>query len=402
MMKATIKKSCAHGAVTAPPSKSVLHRMLICAALSKEQSTIENAYYSEDILATLDCLEQMGAKVERKRSAVKIGGLDPRRVPEGCVLPCRESGSTLRFLVPLSLLCGKRVTFTGSEKLFSRPLGVYEEIAKNEGFLFEKGERSLTVCGKLPSGEYRVAGNVSSQFITGLLFALPFCGESKIQLTTELQSKSYVDITLSVMKKFGVSATWQNAGTLYLSSGQTFGAFDCAAEGDCSSAAFLDAFNCFFGSVSVDGIAPDTLQGDRVYKEYFKLLESGSPVLDVADCPDLAPILMTVAAFKNGATLKNTARLKMKESDRGETMKKELSAFGAKIDVLENEIVVHKAPLHAPERTLSSHNDHRVAMSLAVLSSAFGGEIDGAQAVSKSFPTFFEVIKNLGIRVDLI
>lgn len=401
-MKAVIKESCAHGTVTAPPSKSVLHRMLICAALSTKESTIENAYYSEDILATLDCLEKMGAMVERKETSVRIGGLDPMRIPENASLPCRESGSTLRFLVPLALLCGKRVTFEGSEKLFSRPLGVYEDIAKKEGFLFEKGAGKLTVCGKLSAGEYAVPGNVSSQFITGLLFALPFCGESRIRLTTELQSKSYIDITLSVMKKFGVSATWQNAGTLYLSSGQIFKAFDCAAEGDCSSAAFLDAFNYFDGSVSVGGIAADTLQGDRVYKEYFKLLENGSPVLDIADCPDLAPILMTVAAFKNGARLINTARLRMKESDRGETMKKELSAFGAKIDVFENEIIVQKNSLHSPERTLYSHNDHRVAMSLAVLLSAFGGEIDGAEAVSKSFPTFFEVIKKLGIRVDLV
>lgn len=401
-MKAVIEKSKAFGSVTAPPSKSVLHRMLICAALSKEESVIENAYYSEDILATLDCLEKMGARVEKRESSVKIGGLDPLCIPEGVALPCRESGSTLRFLVPLALLCGRKVSFFGSEKLFSRPLGVYEEIAKKEGFLFEKESGRLTVCGRLCGGEYAVPGNVSSQFITGLLFALPFCGESKISLTTEIQSKSYIDITLSVMKKFGVSATWQNAGTLYLSSNQKFKGFDCKAEGDCSSAAFLDAFNLFGGSVSVCGIDADTLQGDRVYKEYFKLLENGAPVLDVADCPDLAPILMTASAFKNGAVLKNTARLKMKESDRGEAMKKELSAFGAKIDVFENEIVVQRSALHSPEGTLSSHNDHRVAMSLAVLSSAFGGVIEGAEAVSKSFPTFFEVIKKLGIRVDLI
>ena len=401
-MKAIIKKSRACGSVAAPPSKSVLHRMLICAALSKEESLIGNAYYSEDISATLDCLSAMGAKVEKGETAVRIGGLDPMNIPENAVLPCRESGSTLRFLIPLALLCGKRITFTGAEKLFSRPLGVYEEIAEQKGFLFEKEKGSLTVCGRLSGGDFSVPGNVSSQFITGLLFALPFCGESRVCLTTALQSKSYVDITLSVMKKFGVSASWQNAGTLYLSSGQFFTASDCSAEGDYSSAAFLEAFNLFSGSVSVSGLDCNSLQGDRVYREHFRLLENGTPVIDIADCPDLAPILMTVAAAKNGAVLKNTARLRMKESDRGEAMKKELSAFGAEIDVLENEIVVHKAPLHSPQRTLCSHNDHRVVMSLAVLSSVFGGEIEGAQAASKSFPTFFEVIKELGIRVDLI
>ena len=401
-MKAVIEKSTAVGCVEAPPSKSVLHRMLICAALSKEKSTINNAYYSEDILATLDCLEAMGAEIEKTQTSVTVKGFSPFDIPENTVLPCRESGSTLRFLLPLALLCGKRVTFTGSEKLMSRPLFVYEEICKDQNIIFEKGKNSLTVCGKLKKCEYSVPGNVSSQFITGLLFALPFLGESKIMLTTALESKSYIDITLSVMKKYGVSANWQNAGTLYLGPEQTFKAVCMTAEGDCSSAAFLFAFNLLGGLVTVGGIESDTLQGDRVYQEYFELLEQGTPVLDLADCPDLAPILMTLAAYKNGAVLKNTARLKMKESDRGEVMKEELSAFGADITVLENEIIVKKAPLHAPDRVLCGHNDHRVVMSLAVLLSAFSGEIEGAQAADKSFPTFFEAIKNLGIRVELI
>lgn len=401
-MKAVIEKSTASGFAAAPPSKSVLHRMLICAALSKGESTVSNAYYSEDILATLDCLEAMGAEIEKTQTSVTVKGFSPFDIPENTVLPCRESGSTLRFLLPLALLCGKRVTFTGSEKLMSRPLFVYEEICKDQNIIFEKGKNSLTVCGKLKKCEYSVPGNVSSQFITGLLFALPFLGESKIMLTTALESKSYIDITLSVMKKYGVSATWQNAGTLYLGPEQTFKAVGMTAEGDCSSAAFLSAFNLLGGSVTVGGIESDTLQGDRVYKEYFELLEQGTPVLDLADCPDLAPILMTLAAYKNGAVFKNTARLKMKESDRGEVMKEELSAFGADISVFENEIIVKKAPLHAPDRALCGHNDHRVVMSLAVLLSAFSGEIEGAQAADKSFPTFFEVIKNLGIRVELI
>lgn len=401
-MKAVIQKSTASGFAAAPPSKSVLHRMLICAALSKGKSVIKNAYYSEDILATLDCLEAMGAKIEKQETSVTVTGFSPFDIPENAVLPCRESGSTLRFLLPLALLSGKRVAFIGSEKLMTRPLSVYEAICKEQGIDFKKEKTRLFVCGKLKKGDFSVPGNISSQFVTGLLFALPFLGGAKIKLTTAPESRSYIDITLSVMKKFGVSATWQNAGTLYCGFEKTFEARQVAAESDCSSAAFLSAFNLLGGSVAVLGIEKDTLQGDKVYEEYFKELENGNPVLDVADCPDLAPILMTLAAFKNGAVLKNTARLKMKESDRGAAMKEELSAFGADIDVFENEIVVKKAPLHAPKRALLSHNDHRVVMSLAVLLSAFGGEIDGAQAVSKSFPTFFEAIKNLGIRVELI
>ena len=402
-MRAVIEKSKASGFVSAPPSKSVAHRKLICAALSKEKSKISNVALSEDISATLDCLSAMGAEIERKNDTVVLGGLDPRKIPEGAVLPCRESGSTLRFLVPLALLCGKRVSFEGAEKLFSRPLGVYEKLCRENGFLFEKGKSSLTVCGTLLSGDYFLPGDVSSQFVTGLLFALPFCrGESRICLTTPLQSKSYVDITLNEMKKFGVSATWQNAGTLYLSSAQAFGAFDEPVEGDCYSAAFLEAFNLFGGSVEVGSISPDTLQGDRVFRELFPLLEKERAVIDLSDCPDLAPVLMAVSSAKRGALFKNTARLKMKESDRGEAMKKELSAFGAKIEVRENEIEVFPSKLHAPEKPLDGHNDHRVVMSLSVLLSLFGGEIEGAQAVSKSFPDFFEVIKKLGIKVELI
>lgn len=402
-MKAVIEKSRASGFVSAPPSKSVAHRKLICAALSKEKSKISNVALSEDISATLDCLSAMGAEIEREKNVVKLGGLDVRKIPENAVLPCRESGSTLRFLIPLALLCGKRVTFVGAEKLFLRPLGVYENICRENGLLFEKGKSSLTVCGTLSAGTFSLPGDVSSQFVTGLLFALPFCrNESKISLTTTLQSKSYVDITLNEMKKFGVSATWQNAGTLYLNSNQVFKACSEPVEGDCSSAAFLEAFNLFGGSVEVGGISPDTLQGDRVFRNFFPLLEKEKAVLDLADCPDLAPVLMAVSAAKRGALFKNTARLKMKESDRGEAMKKELSAFGAKVEVRENEIEVFPSELHAPEKPLDGHNDHRVVMSLSVLLSLFGGEIEGAQAVSKSFPDFFEVIKKLGIRVELI
>lgn len=377
--------------------------MLVCAALAKESSLIKNVAYSEDIKATLDCLEALGATVFRGENSVRIGGLSTEKIPQGVVLPCRESGSTLRFLVPLALLSEKKVVFSGSEKLLSRPLSVYEKLSKDNGFLFEKEKTTLTVCGKLSGGEYRIPGDISSQFITGLLLALPFCGaDSTLVLTSPLQSRSYVDITLSVMKTFGVSATWQNAGTLYLRSGQTFVSCDCTAEGDCSNAAFLDAFGLFSGSVFVGGVGDNTLQGDRVYRDFFKKLDAGFPVLDLADCPDLAPVLMVVAAAKNGAVFKNTARLKLKESDRGEAMARELSAFGAKIEVLENEIIVHPAALHSPNRTLCGHNDHRVVMSLAVLCSLFSGKIEGAQAVAKSYPDFFEVIKNLGIKVELL
>ncbi len=400
-MKAKIDISNLHGEAVVPASKSMAHRLLICAGLSKGKSVISNVAYSEDILATLDCLQTMGARVIKNESSVEIEGVSPNITSEKS-FRCRESGSTLRFFIPILLLSDKMQTFTGYGRLMQRPMSVYERICSEKSLTYTHCDGEIQVKGKLSSGEYEVQGNISSQFISGLLFALPLCeGDSTIKIIPPVESRSYINMTIQAMEVFGVTALWQDENTLFIKGNQSYEATDIETEGDWSNAAFLEALNLIGGNCIVKGVNENSLQGDRIYRKYFAMLKEGTPVLDVRDCPDLAPILMTMAAYLNGATLTGTARLKIKESDRGVVMQKELSKFGADISVYDNEIVIKKALLHAPREELCSHNDHRIVMSLCVLSLALSGTIDGAEAVKKSFPDFFDKIKELSGKVIL-
>jgi len=399
-MNVKIYPSKAVGEAVAPPSKSMAHRALICGALSKG-SVIENISFSKDILATLSCLEALGAKTEISGTTVKIGGLDPNNVPDNAQLYCNESGSTLRFMIPLCLLTNKKITLTGAKRLFERPLGIYEDICKANGILFEKTESSVTVCGKLNCGNYAIPGDISSQFITGLLFALPLLDSfSIIEIVGKFESASYIDLTLDALSQFGIKIT-QMGNRFIIAGKQTYKPCNHTVEGDCSNAAFLEALNFIGGDVNVQGISDKTLQGDRVYKDIFAAMENNKREFDLSDCPDLAPILFAVAAAKGGAKFTGTARLKIKESDRGAVMAQELAKFGIEVDVGENEVAVHNCALKTPSEPLLSHNDHRIVMSLAVLATLTGGEIIDAEAVSKSYPDFFEVLKSLQIGTDI-
>ncbi|MCM1392764.1 MAG: 3-phosphoshikimate 1-carboxyvinyltransferase, partial [Ruminococcus sp.] len=396
-----IKKSVAKGTTYAPTSKSVAHRLMICAALADGESEIRAVTFSQDILATLDCIKNMGAEVEVSGSTVRIKGLASPLMNESKHFFCRESGSTLRFFVPILLLSETQQTFSGAGRLMQRPMQVYEDICREKGLVFESGE-TLKIKGALTSGAFCVKGNISSQFITGLLFALAVAdGDSRINIVPPIESRSYINMTIDAMNTFGVKVEWENDCTLLIKGNQKYLPQSLNVEGDYSGSAFLDAFNLLGGDVCVEGMNEKSLQGDMIYRKYFALIESETPTLDVSDCPDLAPILMTLAAARNGAKLIGTKRLKIKESDRGVVMAQELSKFGAEIDVGENEITVHDVKLHTPIELLHGHNDHRIVMSLAVLASVFGGEIDDAQAAAKSFPDFFEKIKNLGVEVEI-
>lgn len=398
-MKIKINPCVLQGAIKAPPSKSMAHRLLICAGLASGESIIDNITYSQDILATIDCLNKMGACTSKDENRVWVMGASPLEA-ECDLYPCRESGSTLRFFIPLSMLSEKDNIFTGYGRLMARPMSVYEKIAKERGIPYKSTGDGITVGGTLTSGTYTLDADVSSQFISGLLFALPLCGgDSEIVLQGKISSKSYIDMTIEALSVFGVKAQWKNDDTLFVKGDQKYRCCDVTVEGDYSNAAFLDAFNLVGSHVTVEGLVKNTLQGDSVYKEYFRKLKEGTPTLDVTDCPDLAPILMTLACEMNGATLTGTHRLKIKESDRGQAMKAELSKFGAEIEVYDDEIIIHKSTLCAPAQTLHSHNDHRVVMSLAVLCSKYGGEIENAEAVGKSYPDFFEKTKALGLEV---
>lgn len=399
-MNVSICPGKAVGTVSAPPSKSMAHRLLICAGLANGTSRITGLDYNEDILATLDCLRALGAVCTVEKDTVTVVGTDLRNAAPTQPLCCRESGSTLRFFIPLALLCGKPVTFTGTEKLLSRPLGVYEQLCREQDYLFDRKDSELQIQGILSGGTFRLPGDVSSQFITGLLFALPLTGQdSYIQITTPLESKSYIDLTMQALAAFGVKALWRDGKTIYIPGNQQYAAKNMAVEGDYSGAAFYGALNAFGSDIIVQGLAPESLQGDRIYDFYMQQLCAGCPEIDLSDCPDLGPVLFAVAAAKSGGRFTGTRRLKLKESDRAEAMAKELSAFGTTVIVEENSVSVEPTAFHKPDRVLCGHNDHRIVMSLAVLLTLTGGQIEGAQAVRKSFPDFFEKLKQLGIEV---
>ena len=398
-MNRKIIPSRAVGTVAAPPSKSMAHRNLICGAFSAE-SVVRGVDMSKDIEATLGCLKALGARAEISGDVVKIGGFKAENIKEGAELFANESGSTLRFLIPVCLLSGNEVTITGAPRLFERPLDIYEDICRRRGLKFVKEGNKLTLRGPLRGGEFFVPGDVSSQFISGLLFALPMAGEdSIIHITGKFESASYIDLTLASLRDFGVEIERLNECTFKIRGNSEFRSMDVTVEGDWSNAAFFEALNRLGSDVKIEGLRQDSLQGDRVYSELFDKIENKDFPIDISDCPDLAPILFTVAAAKGEGRFVGTRRLKIKESDRAEVMRLELSKFGAEVEVFENEVVVKCDSLKAPTEPLCGHNDHRIVMSMAILSTACGGVIEGCEAVSKSFPDFFERLESLGVEV---
>ena len=400
-MRAVFKPSFAKGAVAAPPSKSMGHRMLLCAGLSGGPCTVTGIAPSQDMMATLDCLSAMGVDYDWQEDRVTLRGGDVFASPKE-VVSCRESGSTLRFFVPLFLLGRQKVTLTGSSRLMERPMGVYQQMCRERTLLYGQEGDKLYLRGPLQPGLYQIPGDVSSQFVSGLLFALPLLeAGSVISLIPPVASRPYIEMTRQAQKLFGVESVWTDENTLRVFGGQRYEARDAVVEGDWSNAAFLDGFSLLGGEVTVTGLIENSLQGDKIYKEYYKMLQNGFPTLDIEQCPDLGPVLMALAAAGQGAILTGTRRLRIKESDRGAAMAAELLKMGVRCVVEDNTITVPGGQLKAPAEVLSGHNDHRVVMALSLLLSRVGGEIREAQAVSKSFPGFFDRIRALGIEVKI-
>ncbi len=401
-MRVVISPARGAGKIKAPPSKSVAHRLLICAALSEGKSVIHDVSDCEDVEATLDCMAALGIKFERKENDVTVFGVNPKRIKPTGTLPCRESGSTLRFFIPILLISGRCAMLSGAPSLLSRPMTVYEDICKKMDYAYISDGKSIAVKGPLRGGEYSVVGNVSSQFISGLLFALPTLSESsRIRIAPPIESRSYIDLTVDALSKFGVRVIWEDEHTLYIEGGQKYTPTELSVEGDYSGAAFPDALNLFGGEVEVLGLNPESIQGDRAYKRYYEQLLRGVPSIHIGNCPDLGPILFAVAAAKNGGIFSGTKRLKIKESDRAEAMASELRKLGAAVTVSEDRVVIFPADFHRPTEPLYGHNDHRIVMSLAILLTVVGGEIIGAEAVKKSYPDFFEDLTALGIGVTV-
>ena len=399
-MQVTITPKRAQGRIAAPPSKSMAHRLLICAALSEGKSRVCGISDCADVSATLDCLRVLGVECQQEGDCVTVCGKDIRDAVPTSPLLCRESGSTLRFMIPIAMLSGNPVTLHGAPYLMQRPMSVYVDLYKEKNLFFQQEGQDITVKGRLPAGEYTVAGNISSQFISGLLFALPLTdGNSVIRILPPLESRSYLDLTVSALRMFGVNVTWENAYTISIPGNQHYLAQNTTVEGDYSNAAFLDAFNLLGGDVTVEGLRPDSLQGDRVYPDYFAQLRRGRAELCIGNCPDLGPILFAVAAAKHGGVFHETRRLRMKESDRAAVMAEELAKFGTRVKVFEDSVEIDPVDFHAPTVPIDGHNDHRIVMSMAVLLSLTGGTLIGSEAVAKSFPDFFDRLRQLGLEI---
>ena len=422
-MVVKIEKSRLFGVAEFPPSKSDSHRLIIAAALCQGESVISGISLCDDVLATIESLRALGAEISLSGNVAHVRGIDIRKSAALRELPVGESGSTLRFLIPLALMTGNRIKFVGKERLFRRPLSVYEEIAKKYGAEFEISDSRLELCGKIQSGEYRLRGDISSQFITGLLFALPLLqGDSKIIIEPPFESRPYVDMTMATLGKFGIEVHFEDENTIAVKGGQKYKGGNFSSEGDWSGGAFLFALGLLHPDIKVLGYDASSLQGDKVCVEYFERIKSaavgatcggavdsayarvtlGTPIIDISDCPDLGPVLFAIAAYFGEAEFYGTRRLLIKESDRAGAMAAELQKFGARLEIFENSVKVFGGNLHEPSEALCGHGDHRIVMSLAVLCSIFGGEIRGAEAIGKSYPEFFEVFSSLGGNIRIL
>lgn len=409
------------GEINIPPSKSLSHRAIICAALSEGESHIGNLIFSDDIDATCDAMKALGAKIEKtSATSLKIKGNFPLEIKKE-VLDCKESGSTLRFLIPISLLAEGKVEFQGKGKLISRPLGTYYNIFDQQGIAYKNnnGELPLHLKGSLKPGEFKVEGDISSQFISGLMFTLPLLdGDSKIVIRGELESKAYVDLTIDMLEKFGIKIINKDYKEFIIEGGQEYKARDYKVEGDFSQAAFWLVGGMLGEKIDCRDLNLDSLQGDKAILDL--ILEMGGSldmkessvlakkshtrgiVIDASEWPDIVPILTVLAAFSQGQTkIVNAARLRIKESDRLRAISTELNKLGADVKELEDGLVINGGK-HLKGGTVYSWNDHRIAMSLAIASIKCDGEvtITNSDVVNKSYPHFWEDFKSVGGDID--
>ncbi len=394
-----IKPCTLSGTVTVPPSKSQAHRAVIAACLSAGSTEIKNLAFSQDITATIRAMEAFGAETKTEDNSLSVCGANPMPA-ENALIDCGESGSTLRFLIPLAWDSGTPVRFTGRGRLLSRPLDPYFDICHREGIQYKQTESEIYFCGKLKGGTYSLPGNISSQFITGLLYALPLLSQdSTIELTTPLESAGYIDMTLDVLTKFGIRVENQDYKRFVVPGGQSYTSCDMTVEGDYSQAAFYLCANAMGSQVNVQGLASDSCQGDKEILQIisrFGMPLSGT-VIDVSQVPDLVPVLAVLASQAAGETrIVNAGRLRIKESDRLRTVTEMLTALGAHIEEGTDYLIIHgKKGLSGG--TVDSANDHRIAMAAAIAATVADGPVTvlGSECVAKSYQNFWEDYKNL-------
>ena len=410
-MNLTIVPKALAGTVTPPPSKSQAHRLLLSAALAEGESTVANVAFSEDIAATLRCMEALGAAWEETApGTIRVEGIGERR-STGEELPrfdCGESGSTLRFLIPIALTVAGGGVFTGRGRLMERPQGPYEQLFRERGIAWERRDGVLTLRGKLTPGTYALPGNVSSQFFTGLFFALPLlAGDSAVVSTTDLESVGYLAITREAQQRFGVRVGGLGPEGFRIAGNQTYRPAAVQVEADWSQAAFWYAAANLGSAVTVTGMNPRSPQGDRSIVELLDLFD-GVPAhrgLDVRHIPDLVPPLAALAAGNGGCTcLKNAGRLRLKESDRLTTVRETLEAFGVRAEERADSLTIFGREKLLGDVTIDCRNDHRIAMMAAVLATRADGPVTltGAECVRKSYPDFWEEYKRLGGEVHVL
>ena len=419
MSAVTLRPGRLCGEVEAPPSKSAAHRAILCAALAAlcgpggAESVLSPVSLSQDIEATIGAARALGVRiaVEGDRCTVSGGAL-----PQGEVqIDCGESGSTLRFLIPVAAALGVPAAFTGRGRLPERPIGIYTDLLPRHGVSCRTaGGLPFSISGRLQPGVFELPGNVSSQFITGLLLALPLLpgdGESEIVITDSLESKGYVDMTLSVLQQFGVQA--ENVDGTYtrfrVPAGQQYHAGQFSVEGDYSQAAFFLAYNAAAGeeAVRLHGLSPDSVQGDKAAAEILSLYQNdGDLTVDASGIPDLIPSLAMAAAFRPAGRVifANAGRLRLKESDRLATTHQLLRSLGAEAETGEDFLAVTGTGGLPGGGIADCCNDHRIAMSGAVAAalSENGAVLLGTECVGKSYPAFWEDFASLGGRAETI
>ena len=402
------------GELSPPPSKSVLHRYIIASSLAKGISKIENISFSEDIIATIEAMKKLGAKIEQKDNYLLIDGSDTfKNLNENIEIDCNESGSTLRFLFPLSIVKENKVLFKGRGKLFKRPMTPYFE--NFEKFKIKHSyidENVILLEGQLKAGIYEIDGNISSQFITGLLFSLPLLdGESKIIINGKLESSNYIDISLDCLNKFGIKIINNSYQEFIIEGNQSYKVGNYRTEADYSQAAFFLVANAIGSKIKINDLSEDSLQGDKKIIDYISEIDNWNSkntlVLDGSETPDIIPILSLNAAVSGKKIeIVNIERLRIKESDRLKATVEELSKLNFDLIEKKDSILINSREnfeVNKNEKvvSLSAHSDHRIAMMIAIAATCYDGEIllDNLDCVKKSYPNFWEVFLSLGGKV---
>lgn len=380
-MDITISPGKLSGTVSAIPSKSQAHRLLICAAFSDGPTELICPETNRDIEATAHCLNALGAKIKRTHYGYVIHPI--MNHPEKATLNCCESGSTLRFMLPIAGALGVEATFLMEGRLPNRPLSpLWEEMERMGCILTRPTRESVQCAGKLRPGNYTIDGSVSSQYITGLLFALSLIdGESKLEITGKVESRPYIDMTHGAMTLFH-APNYHSPGTVQV-------------EGDWSNGAFFLAAKALGSELTVHNLNPDSPQGDRAAAQLLPMLKDRIAI-DASDVPDLVPILAITAAANSGAVFTNIQRLRLKESDRVATTVAMIEALGGKAEATDDTLTVHGTGLTGG--TVNTHNDHRIAMAAAIAATVCSKQVTilGAEAVNKSYPTFWDEYRRLG------